>query len=101
MQSTVLVMLMISGCAGAATSVDAGAANEDSAAPLDLSVPDLSIVNGCLPQMIRINGFCVDQYEAYVVELTDGGERAHSPFDTVDNLTVAARVAYGVHPQGY
>ena len=46
-------------------------------------------------------GVCVDRWEAYVVELTDGGERAHSPYLVIGGASVAARSAGGVIPQGY
>ena len=58
--------------------------------------------DGCPPLMARVQGFCVDRYEAYVVTLDDAGvEQAHSPFLVVDGLTVRAKVAPGVFPQGY
>jgi sulfatase modifying factor 1 len=85
---------------GAATLTDGGAL------PQDLAVDDLSVAadlsNGCPPGMVRINDFCVDAYEAYVVELDqDGNELPHSPFHPVDGLTIRAKVAPGVMPQGY
>ncbi len=58
--------------------------------------------NGCLPAMARIAGFCVDRYEAFVVEVReDGAEVAHSPFVPVDGLSVRAKTEAGVSPQGY
>jgi hypothetical protein len=77
--------------------VDAGA---DLAAPLDLAVPvDLG---GCPPEMARVAGFCVDRWEAHVVELdATGAEQPHSPFSVVDQLMVRAKSAAGVYPQGY
>jgi formylglycine-generating enzyme required for sulfatase activity len=52
--------------------------------------------------MARIGAFCVDRYEAYVVELReDGTEVAHSPLSVVDGLEVRAKSAGGVLPQGY
>jgi formylglycine-generating enzyme required for sulfatase activity len=52
--------------------------------------------------MVRIGGSCVDRYEAHVVELdSQGREQPHSPYRTVDGLSVRARSAPGVVPQGY
>jgi len=52
--------------------------------------------------MVRIDGFCIDRYEAHVVELDrQGNERPHSPYEPVTGLTVRARAAAGVVPQGY
>ncbi len=57
---------------------------------------------GCPPEMSRIDTFCVDRWEAYVVEIDDAGnETAHSPYDVVDGLLVRAKSASGVVPQGY
>jgi hypothetical protein len=52
--------------------------------------------------MARIKGYCIDRYEAYVVELdAEGHESPHSPYTPVDGLRVRAKVAAGVIPQGY
>ena len=56
---------------------------------------------GCPTHMARIDAFCVDRYEAYVVELDGGVEHPHSPYLPVEGLTVAARAARGVVPQAY
>jgi hypothetical protein len=57
---------------------------------------------GCPAEMNRIDSFCVDRYEAYVVEVDDAGnETAHSPYDVVDGLRVRAKSAGDVFPQGY
>ena len=56
----------------------------------------------CPSGMVRIAGYCIDRYEAYVVELdTTGNESEHSPYTPVDGLRVRAKVAVGVVPQGY
>jgi hypothetical protein len=68
--------------------------------------------NGCPTGMVRLDApdapdagdaaaFCVDSYEAHVVEVDDGGEHAHSPYEVVEGLRVRAKVAAGVVPQGY
>jgi hypothetical protein len=56
----------------------------------------------CVDEQIAIERFCVDKYEAYVVELdARGDEHPHSPYDTVEGLRVRAKVAAGVVPQAY
>lgn len=116
----ILVATTLAGCGGS----DAGPAEADAAladssvsdvAPPDDASADSTIlpdagadapsdawVQGCPPEMVRIAGFCVDRWEAYVEELDDAGAaRPHSPYDTVDGLVVRARSAGGVVPQGY
>ena len=57
---------------------------------------------GCPQGMARVDKFCMDRYEAYVVELGAGdAEQPHSPYTPVDGLRVRAKVAAGVVPQGY
>lgn len=49
-----------------------------------------------------VEGFCVDRYEAYVVELAaDGKELPHSPYDVIGDRKIRAKVAAGVVPQAY
>jgi formylglycine-generating enzyme required for sulfatase activity len=56
----------------------------------------------CFDVQVRIEGFCVDEYEAYVVELDDRGEeRPHSPYELIGDRRVRAKVARGVVPQAY
>lgn len=56
----------------------------------------------CPAEMVLIQGFCVDRYEAYVVEVgPDGGEAPHSPYDVIGDASVRAKSAAGVVPQGY
>ena len=51
---------------------------------------------------MRIESFCIDQYEAFVVELDEHGhERPHSPYAVIGDLRVRAKVARGVVPQAY
>jgi hypothetical protein len=101
-----------------------GDAGGDAAPPGDLAVvlpPEDGGVRGdsggvrgrdaspgpCLAGMVRIlNGdagldFCVDPYEGYVVEITDGGEQPHSPFVVIGTAAVRAKSTPGVYPQGY
>jgi hypothetical protein len=65
--------------------------------------PDTGVDAGpCPAGMVLITSYCIDRWEAYVVELDDAGaEQPHSPFDVVDGLTVRAKTAGGVPPQGY
>jgi formylglycine-generating enzyme required for sulfatase activity len=54
------------------------------------------------PNMALIGDYCIDKWEAYVVELDlQGQERPHSPYEPVDGLPVRAKSAPGVIPQGY
>jgi formylglycine-generating enzyme len=56
----------------------------------------------CPVGMAFIAGYCIDRYEAYVVELdANDREAEHSPYTPVDGLRVRAKVAEGVVPQGY
>jgi len=56
----------------------------------------------CPDEMVPVRGYCIDRYEAYVVELDDQDrEHPHSPYTSVDGLRVRAKVAAGVVPQGY
>ncbi len=56
----------------------------------------------CLEGQVLVDDFCIDRYEAYVVELgPDGSERPHSPYETISELRVRAKVAADVVPQAY
>ena len=56
----------------------------------------------CPSGMILIETFCVDQYEAYVVDVDpQGNESPHSPYAVIGDASVRAKVAGGVVPQGY
>ena len=58
--------------------------------------------SACPSGMVHVGGYCIDRYEAYVVELDAAGNEApHSPYTPVDGLKVRAKVAEGVVPQGY
>jgi formylglycine-generating enzyme len=59
-------------------------------------------VAACPTGMVRVEHYCMDRYEAYVVELDeDGQEFRHSPYVPVDGLRIRAKVLGGVVPQGY
>jgi sulfatase modifying factor 1 len=52
--------------------------------------------------MVKIDDYCIDPYEAYVVEIgVDERETPHSPYEPVDGLRVRAKSSSGVVPQGY
>lgn len=56
----------------------------------------------CPEGMASVDTFCIDRWEDYVVEVDEAGqEHEHSPYVPVDGLTVRARTAPGVVPQGY
>ena len=86
------------------------ASDQISSAPASPGVSDIhaETASGALPftscpaGMAHVGGYCIDRYEAYVVELdATGNERPHSPYTPVDGLKVRAKVAEGVVPQGY
>jgi formylglycine-generating enzyme len=59
-------------------------------------------VPSCPPEMAKIDSFCMDRYEATVVEvLPNGTERPHSPYVGVEGLVVRAKSEKGVIPQAY
>jgi formylglycine-generating enzyme required for sulfatase activity len=45
--------------------------------------------------------FCIDRWEASLVELTEGGERPFSPYDSPGQRAVRAVTGAGSVPQGY
>ena len=56
----------------------------------------------CPEGMAHIGRYCMDRYEAYVVELDERDhEQPHSPYTPVDGRRVRAKVAADVVPQGY
>ena len=58
--------------------------------------------NGCPRMMVRIEGYCIDRYEAHVVELaSDNSWRPHPHYLPVTGIRVMAKSAPGVFPQGY
>ena len=81
------------------------------ASPADIPVEQLLAagdrplpMNGlCPPDMASIDDkFCVDKYEASLVELmSDGSERAWPYYQPVEGHTVRAVSEKGVFPQGY
>jgi hypothetical protein len=66
------------------------------------TVPESAPRASCPAEMAKVDGFCVDKWEAHVVELdASGGEHAHSPYEVLGGKRVRAKSAPGVVPQGY
>jgi hypothetical protein len=102
MRPSILVLLIGAGCSSGLVvdrrTPEVRVAIGIAAVPVPVPPKDAS----CLPGQIRIERFCIDQYEAYVVELDERGEEhAHSPYDVVNALRVRAKVAANVVPQAY
>jgi hypothetical protein len=56
---------------------------------------------GCPAGMARVESFCVDRYEAALVEVTDAGEVPFSPYHNPGERVVRAISVAGAVPQGY
>jgi hypothetical protein len=89
--------------AGDATTADVDATEDGGAeAGTDADADAGPDANPCPAGMVHVQMFCVDPYEAYVVEVDDAGvEHPHSPYVPVDGFTVRAKNEAGVVPQGY
>jgi formylglycine-generating enzyme required for sulfatase activity len=101
--------ILLAGCGdaggGSAIPDDGGSGDGPSESGSD-ATPDASSDapgDGCPPEMVRIDAFCVDRYEATLVEVdANGSETPHSPYLVIaPGTTVRARSAGGVFPQGY
>jgi formylglycine-generating enzyme required for sulfatase activity len=91
------LLVVVGGCSGG----DASAPDLSAAPPADGGA-DGATGPGCPPGMARVTTFCVDRYEAYVVEVTDAGtEQPRSPYQVIGGAAVRAKTAAGVVPQGY
>jgi hypothetical protein len=56
----------------------------------------------CPEEMALVDGrFCIDKWEASLIELTADGERPFSPYQTPESTVVRAVSLAGVVPQGY
>lgn len=104
--ATVIAAGLMSGCRSAdpsplpipSSSDIVPAVHYPSAVPFTLTPPG----KGCPRLMARIEGYCIDLYEAYVVELTGGiGYQPHPGYEQINGKRVMAKVARGVMPQGY
>ena len=59
-------------------------------------------LGGCPPGMVPVDDFCIDQYEAFLVELdADDEELPWSPYHNPGAHRVRAKSAYGAIAQGY
>jgi hypothetical protein len=56
---------------------------------------------GCPNGMIAVEKFCIDKWEAALVELTPAGAKPWSPFHNPGKATVKAVSLQGAVPQGY
>ena len=56
---------------------------------------------GCPPGMAAVDTFCVDRYEAALVERVAGGERPWSPYHNPEDRVMRAVSVAGAVPQGY
>lgn len=64
------------------------------------SLSERAGTGGCPAGMIRVTTFCVDQYEASLVEVLDGGTtRAWSPFHNPGSRSTRAQSIEGAVPQ--
>jgi len=55
----------------------------------------------CPPEMANLGAFCIDRWEAYVVEVVGKKTRGHSPYLPVEGLTVRAVSRSRSVPQAY
>jgi sulfatase modifying factor 1 len=92
-----LALLSLAGCA-----VTAAATTRTSPAVSFAAAGPPSLPRACPPEMARVDGYCVDKWEAYVVEIDAAGrERPHSPYELLHGAHVRAKSAPSVIPQGY
>jgi len=56
---------------------------------------------GCPAGMASIGSYCIDQYEAGVVELSGKSVKEHSPYTGVDGLKIKAISKKGIIPQAH
>ncbi len=92
---------MGTGADGSAPASDSSALDSGTTALDSATAPEVG-ASPCPAGMVHISSYCIDTWEAHVVELDDAGaEHPHSPYDVVDGLTVRAKSAGGVVPQGY
>lgn len=103
MPLTALALLaVLGGCGSDGLAPDGGDGAEDGTAPDAGLGFDPGVAHGCPAGMARIDQFCVDRWEAYVVELQGDAEVAHSAYEVVEaGVSVRAKTARGVTPQGY
>jgi hypothetical protein len=109
MQSSAPIVLFallgVAGCGseGLAPKDDAGEdARDGLLASADGAPDDTVVAYGCPAGMARVDAFCVDRWEAHLVELDGDAEAPHSPYDVIEaGVIVRAKTAKAVVPQGY
>jgi len=67
------------------------------------SAPPLpAMVDGCPSEMARVDRYCVDRWEAHLVEVRDGIETVHPYYERpIEGVRYVARSSGGVFPQAY
>jgi hypothetical protein len=109
----VALLALASGCAGAgdsreirsvppAIAVHGPSGSAAAGAENQTRIAGSGAAAGCLGGMVRVGAYCIDRYEAHVVEVDpSGNELPHSPHATVSGLNIRAKVAANVIPQAY
>ena len=67
--------------------------------PVNAGLTEPAGVGKCPPGMVQVEAFCVDRYEAALVELKTGGAVPHSPFHPPGSAVVRAVSLAGAVPQ--
>lgn len=116
--AAVVTALLVGACAGAgpalppeviapegsprATTFAPSPAVSRAPATASAAARDVAVEPFCLAGMAHLDSFCIDQWEAHLVELdAQGGEHAYSPYERVGGRLVRAKTAAGVVPQAY
>lgn len=76
-----------------------GACNPDSTPFPNAGLTEAPGAGGCFEGMIRVDDFCIDRFEAFLVTYPD--EDPVSPYFNPGDSNVLARSAFGAVPQGY
>jgi sulfatase modifying factor 1 len=108
-----MLLACVSGCAGAGDSREirsvplaavAHGADRTAGPGFDTStrIASSGPAAGCPGGMARVGAYCIDRYEAHVVEIDPNGDEVpHSPHATVTGLAIRAKSAANVIPQAY
>lgn len=79
-----------------------GTCDEDAAPTPNALVPEDVPIGSCPDGMTQIgSGYCIDRFEASLVEVTANGDIPHSPFVNPGTANVRAVSVEGAIPQGY
>jgi hypothetical protein len=119
---SIAVVTVVTACSSAGRGPATAGVQERGASTQGLGVPDVEENGGaqtgededegetgtsvgtsaCPPDMVEIEGYCIDRYEASLVEmLPDGTETPYPHYATVDGKEVRAVSVPGVYPQGF